>query len=73
MWFCATHMSLYCFSDPEWASYTLGVFVCQSCSALHRNIAQVSKVKSMLLDPWSKSEVEVRPYCLLFTNVWGHF
>lgn len=44
--------------DPEWASYTLGAFVCQSCSGLHRNIAHISKVKSILLDPWSSSEVE---------------
>uniref|UniRef100_A0A672G2F9 Arf-GAP with dual PH domain-containing protein 1-like n=1 Tax=Salarias fasciatus TaxID=181472 RepID=A0A672G2F9_SALFA len=47
-------------ADPEWASYTLGVFVCQSCSGLHRNIAHISKVKSLLLDPWSASELEVR-------------
>uniref|UniRef100_A0A7N6B4Q6 ArfGAP with dual PH domains 1 n=1 Tax=Anabas testudineus TaxID=64144 RepID=A0A7N6B4Q6_ANATE len=46
------------FPDPEWASYTLGVFVCHSCSGLHRNIAQISKVKSVMLDPWSSSEVE---------------
>ncbi|KAF7651294.1 hypothetical protein LDENG_00113000 [Lucifuga dentata] len=45
-------------ADPEWASYTLGVFVCQSCSGLHRNIPQISRVKSVLLDPWSTSEVE---------------
>ncbi|XP_026180679.1 arf-GAP with dual PH domain-containing protein 1-like isoform X2 [Mastacembelus armatus] len=45
-------------AEPEWASYTLGVFVCHSCSGLHRNIAQISKVKSVLLDPWSLSEVE---------------
>ncbi|CAG00187.1 unnamed protein product [Tetraodon nigroviridis] len=44
--------------DPEWASYTLGMFVCQICSGLHRNIAHISKVKSILLDPWSSSEVE---------------
>ncbi|CAL1588304.1 unnamed protein product [Knipowitschia caucasica] len=44
--------------DPEWASYTLGIFVCQSCSGLHRNIAQISKVKSVLLDPWRPAEVE---------------
>ncbi|XP_034568171.1 arf-GAP with dual PH domain-containing protein 1-like [Notolabrus celidotus] len=46
-------------ADPEWASYTLGVFVCHSCSGLHRNIAQISKVKSVLLDPWSSSEVQL--------------
>lgn len=45
-------------ADPEWASYTLGVFVCHCCSGLHRNIAQISKVKSLLLDPWSSSELE---------------
>ncbi|XP_037332446.1 arf-GAP with dual PH domain-containing protein 1-like [Pungitius pungitius] len=46
-------------ADPEWASYTLGVFVCLSCSGLHRNIVRISKVKSVLLDPWSASEVEL--------------
>ncbi|XP_075999411.1 arf-GAP with dual PH domain-containing protein 1-like [Genypterus blacodes] len=45
-------------ADPEWASYTLGVFVCQSCSGLHRNIPQISKVKSILLDAWSAKEAE---------------
>lgn len=57
-------MSLCCVAGPEWASYTLGVFVCQSCSGLHRNIAHISKVKSILLDPWSSAEVEVStPIC----------
>ncbi|KAM9780192.1 arf-GAP with dual PH domain-containing protein 1-like [Neosynchiropus ocellatus] len=46
-------------ADPEWASYTIGVFVCLSCSGLHRNIAHISKVKSVLLDPWTESEVEL--------------
>ncbi|KAM4597784.1 arf-GAP with dual PH domain-containing protein 1-like [Polymixia lowei] len=45
-------------ADPEWASYNLGMFVCQSCSGLHRNISQISRIKSVLLDPWSTSEVE---------------
>lgn len=53
-------VSLSCVTDPEWASYTLGVFVCHTCSGLHRNIPQISKVKSVLLDPWSSSELEVR-------------
>uniref|UniRef100_A0A665VI86 Arf-GAP with dual PH domain-containing protein 1-like n=1 Tax=Echeneis naucrates TaxID=173247 RepID=A0A665VI86_ECHNA len=56
-------MSICCIADPEWASYTLGVFVCHSCSALHRNIAQISKVKSLLLDPllreqWIRAKYE---------------
>lgn len=45
-------------ADPTWASYTLGMFICQSCSGLHRNITYISKVKSVLLDPWSDAEVE---------------
>lgn len=45
-------------ADPEWASYTVGTFLCQSCSGLHRNIAHISKVKSVFLDPWLSSEVE---------------
>lgn len=38
------------FADPDWASYTLGVFICLSCSGIHRNIPHVSKVKSVRLD-----------------------
>ncbi|XP_028979584.1 arf-GAP with dual PH domain-containing protein 1 isoform X2 [Esox lucius] len=45
-------------ADPDWASCTLGVFLCQSCSDIHRNISQISKVKSILLAPWSDVEVE---------------
>ncbi|XP_061703427.1 arf-GAP with dual PH domain-containing protein 1-like isoform X2 [Syngnathoides biaculeatus] len=48
-----------CVADPDWASYTLGVFVCHICSGLHRNIAQISKVKSLLLDPWTAAQLEL--------------
>ncbi|XP_036913873.1 arf-GAP with dual PH domain-containing protein 1 isoform X2 [Sturnira hondurensis] len=43
---------------PDWASYTLGVFICLSCSGIHRNIPQVSKVKSVRLDTWEEAQVE---------------
>uniref|UniRef100_A0A8C6ANI5 ArfGAP with dual PH domains 1 n=1 Tax=Monodon monoceros TaxID=40151 RepID=A0A8C6ANI5_MONMO len=43
---------------PDWASYTLGVFICLSCSGIHRNIPQVSKVKSVRLDAWDDAQVE---------------
>uniref|UniRef100_A0A2K5ZMA4 ArfGAP with dual PH domains 1 n=1 Tax=Mandrillus leucophaeus TaxID=9568 RepID=A0A2K5ZMA4_MANLE len=43
---------------PDWASYTLGVFICLSCSGIHRNIPQVSKVKSVRLDAWDEAQVE---------------
>nr|KAF6445794.1 ArfGAP with dual PH domains 1 [Rousettus aegyptiacus] len=45
--------------DPDWASYTLGVFICLSCSGIHRNIPQVSKVKSIRLDTWEEAQVEL--------------
>ncbi|XP_027778598.1 arf-GAP with dual PH domain-containing protein 1 isoform X2 [Marmota flaviventris] len=44
--------------DPDWASYTLGVFICLSCSGIHRNIPQISKVKSVRLDAWDEAQVE---------------
>lgn len=50
-----------CLPGPDWASYTLGVFICLSCSGIHRNIPQVSKVKSVRLDTWEQAQVEVRP------------
>ncbi|XP_035383354.1 arf-GAP with dual PH domain-containing protein 1 isoform X1 [Electrophorus electricus] len=43
---------------PEWASFTLGVFMCHTCSGIHRNIPQISRVKSIFLDPWDTCEVE---------------
>lgn len=45
-------------ADPDWASFTLGVFVCQRCSGIHRNIPQISRVKSVTLDAWQTAEVE---------------
>ncbi|MBN3305127.1 ADAP1 protein, partial [Amia calva] len=45
-------------AGPDWASFTLGVFICQNCSAIHRNIPHISKVKSVLLDAWQTAEVE---------------
>ncbi|KAK2505136.1 hypothetical protein MC885_005711 [Smutsia gigantea] len=47
-----------CLPDPEWASHTLRVFVCLSCSGVHRSMPQVSKVKSARLDAWEEAQVE---------------
>lgn len=44
--------------ERDWASYTLGIFVCLNCSGLHRNIPSVSRVKSVRLDFWDESLVE---------------
>ncbi|XP_069553227.1 arf-GAP with dual PH domain-containing protein 2-like isoform X1 [Brachyistius frenatus] len=43
---------------PDWASYTLGIFVCLNCSGIHRNLPAVSRVKSIRLDFWEDSLVE---------------
>lgn len=53
-------------TDPDWASYTLGVFVCLNCSGIHRNLPAVSKVKSIRLDRWEDSLVEVGLYSLYY-------
>ncbi|XP_061495050.1 arf-GAP with dual PH domain-containing protein 1-like [Rhineura floridana] len=44
--------------DPDWASYTLGVFLCLSCSGIHRNIPDISKIKSLKVDHWDEDEVQ---------------
>ncbi|XP_072239536.1 arf-GAP with dual PH domain-containing protein 2-like isoform X2 [Leuresthes tenuis] len=44
--------------EPDWASYTLGVFVCLNCSGMHRNLPTVSKVKSIRLDYWEDSLIK---------------
>ncbi|XP_028306990.1 arf-GAP with dual PH domain-containing protein 2-like isoform X1 [Gouania willdenowi] len=44
--------------EPDWASYTLGVFVCLNCCGMHRNLPAISKVKSIRLDHWEDSLVE---------------
>ncbi|PKU32312.1 hypothetical protein llap_17384 [Limosa lapponica baueri] len=45
-------------SYPDWASHSLGIFICLNCSGIHRNIPQVSKVKSVRLDDWDDAQVE---------------
>lgn len=46
-------------ADPDWASYKLGIFICLHCSGVHRNFPDISKVKSVRLDFWDDSMVEV--------------
>ncbi|XP_033894636.1 arf-GAP with dual PH domain-containing protein 2-like [Acipenser ruthenus] len=44
--------------DPDWASYKLGVFICLNCSGIHRNLTEISRVKSIRLDFWDDDLVE---------------
>ncbi|XP_026877983.1 arf-GAP with dual PH domain-containing protein 2 isoform X1 [Electrophorus electricus] len=45
-------------SDPDWASYNLGVFICLICSGTHRNLSSISRVKSIRLDFWDDELVQ---------------
>ncbi|XP_032932299.1 arf-GAP with dual PH domain-containing protein 2 isoform X2 [Catharus ustulatus] len=43
---------------PEWASCKLGIFICLTCSGIHRNLPEISRVKSLRLDFWESSLIE---------------
>ena len=57
-----------CFSDPDWASVTIGVFLCQTCAGVHRSLASQSRVKSVRLDNWDRDQVEVVIHIALFAG-----
>ncbi|KAF2099203.1 ArfGap-domain-containing protein, partial [Rhizodiscina lignyota] len=45
--------------NPGWASWSLGVFLCLRCAALHRKVGtHVTKVKSLSMDSWSNDQVD---------------
>lgn len=52
--------SLCFYLDPEWASYKLGIFICLNCSGIHRNLPEISRVKSLRLDFWDSNLIEVQ-------------
>ncbi|KAF2863511.1 ArfGap-domain-containing protein [Piedraia hortae CBS 480.64] len=44
--------------NPSWASWSLGVFLCVRCAAIHRKLGtHVSKVKSLSMDSWTADQV----------------
>ena len=58
------------FSDPEWASVSMSVFLCIDCAGIHRRLGTgVSRVKSVKLDRWTVDEVEV---IRLYETTLGH-
>ena len=45
-------------SYPTWASCNLGIFLCGRCASAHRALGEdVSLVKSLSLDSWSREEL----------------
>jgi len=47
-------------SGTEWASYNLGLFLCELCAQVHRSLgSHISKVKSLRLDKWDAAQIEV--------------
>ena len=46
-------------TDPDWASVTIGVFLCHTCAGVHRSLSTASRVKSVRLDNWDRDQVQV--------------
>lgn len=43
---------------PDWGSFSIGVFLCYTCGALHRELgSHISRVKSIKLDNWDRTQV----------------
>jgi hypothetical protein len=43
---------------PQWASSTLGIFICYSCSGIHRSFGvHLSFVRSLNMDSWKPKEL----------------
>ena len=52
---------LYNISDPQWASFNIGVFLCDSCAGIHKSLGtHISMIKSVRLDRWDDIEIKVR-------------
>ncbi|KAF6024182.1 hypothetical protein EB796_017513 [Bugula neritina] len=47
--------------EPEWASYSIGVFLCATCCGIHRSLGtHISKTKGIKLDNWDDEQVAAK-------------
>eukprot|EP01126_Amoeba_proteus_P016909 TRINITY_DN1794_c0_g2_i3.p1 TRINITY_DN1794_c0_g2~~TRINITY_DN1794_c0_g2_i3.p1 ORF type:complete len:106 (-),score=14.77 TRINITY_DN1794_c0_g2_i3:40-357(-) len=59
---------------PRWASSKLGVFICMKCAGIHRSLGtHISFVRSVTLDKWKDSEVQVFFFFFLLVFSSGPF
>lgn len=45
-------------SEVEYASISIGVFLCKSCAGIHRSMgSHISRIKSIKMDNWDRASV----------------
>lgn len=46
--------------DPTWTAYNLGIWICESCANIHRDIGpQISRLKSIFSDDWDEDQLRM--------------